>query len=249
MAHLQLSALGFEPLALTDCLNFASPEDPKTMGHFVAAVEALAKSSQDFATPVISGNVSFYNETVGQPITPTPAIGMVGLRAMTPVLPLSHFAKAGDKIYRLQNVQVQTTGLLAEVQGRQPEYTGNLDTAALARWGDQVRKLVLTGTVSASRVVSRFGWAYALARMTTSTLGCRVSGSARDDLFIENFYEVLVTGGAALKSALEKSGLEWVELGEVVPKVFEIERRISSTVDEIQQAYRAGFGENFGKLS
>ena len=71
--------VGATPLAVTDCLNFANPEKPDGFWQFRRAVEGLADACEAFGTPVISGNVSFYNETPERAIFPTPTVGMVGL--------------------------------------------------------------------------------------------------------------------------------------------------------------------------
>ncbi len=74
-----LACTGVRPLAVTDCLNFASPERPETMWEFAESIRGLAEACRALGTPVVSGNVSFYNETEGKGIYPTPMIGMVGL--------------------------------------------------------------------------------------------------------------------------------------------------------------------------
>jgi phosphoribosylformylglycinamidine synthase len=71
--------VGARPLAITNCLNFASPERPEVMWEFSEVVDGMAEACSAFNTPVVSGNVSFYNETEGRGILPTPVIGMVGL--------------------------------------------------------------------------------------------------------------------------------------------------------------------------
>lgn len=71
--------VGAQPLAITNCLNFASPERPEVMWSFSEVVDGMAEACAAFGTPVVSGNVSFYNETEGRGILPTPVIGMVGL--------------------------------------------------------------------------------------------------------------------------------------------------------------------------
>ena len=76
-----LTAVGAEPLAITDCMNFGNPERPEIMGEFVGAVEGMAEACAALDFPVVSGNVSLYNETNGVAIPPTPAIGGVGLIA------------------------------------------------------------------------------------------------------------------------------------------------------------------------
>jgi len=74
-----ISCVGGEPLAVTDCLNFGNPEKPEIMWQFAECVQGLADACRAFDTPVVSGNVSLYNETEGQGILPTPSVGMVGL--------------------------------------------------------------------------------------------------------------------------------------------------------------------------
>ena len=71
--------VGAQPLAITNCLNFASPERPEVMWSFSEVIDGMAEACNAFGTPVVSGNVSFYNETEGRGILPTPVIGMVGL--------------------------------------------------------------------------------------------------------------------------------------------------------------------------
>jgi phosphoribosylformylglycinamidine synthase len=70
---------GAEPLAITDCLNFGNPEKPEVMWQFQSAIEGIRDACQALGVPVVSGNVSFYNETNGRSISPTPTIGTVGL--------------------------------------------------------------------------------------------------------------------------------------------------------------------------
>ncbi len=74
-----LACVGARPAAITDCLNFGNPEKPEVYWTFYEAVRGLAEACEAFETPVISGNVSFYNESFGQPIYPTPTVGMVGV--------------------------------------------------------------------------------------------------------------------------------------------------------------------------
>src|SRR5436189_5674067 len=71
--------VGARPIAVTNCLNFASPERPEVMWSFSEVIDGMAEACRVFDTPVVSGNVSFYNETEGRGILPTPVIGMVGL--------------------------------------------------------------------------------------------------------------------------------------------------------------------------
>ena len=93
-----LTAVGARPLAITDCLNFGNPERPEVMGQFVGCIEGMAEACKVLDFPVISGNVSFYNETKGVSILPTPAIGGVGLINDIDRMTCIAFAAPGERI-------------------------------------------------------------------------------------------------------------------------------------------------------
>jgi len=90
--------VGARPLAITNCLNFASPERPEVMWSFSEVIDGMAEACRAFETPVVSGNVSFYNETEGKGILPTPVIGMVGLLEDVKRTVQPGFKKEGDLI-------------------------------------------------------------------------------------------------------------------------------------------------------
>ncbi len=90
--------VGGTPIAVTNCLNFASPERPEVMWSFSETIDGIAEACEAFGTPVISGNVSFYNETEGRGILPTPTIGMVGLIEDTRKIITGGFKAEGDLI-------------------------------------------------------------------------------------------------------------------------------------------------------
>ena len=90
--------VGARPIALTNCLNFASPERPEVMWAFSEVIDGMAEACRAFETPVVSGNVSFYNETEGRGILPTPVIGMVGLLEDVKRAVLPGFKRTGDVI-------------------------------------------------------------------------------------------------------------------------------------------------------
>jgi phosphoribosylformylglycinamidine synthase len=93
-----LACVGAEPAAITDCLNFGNPEKPEVYYTFVAAIDGLAEACRAFGVPVVSGNVSFYNESFGNAIYPTPTVGMVGLVDDIRVVCGPGFKSAGDLI-------------------------------------------------------------------------------------------------------------------------------------------------------
>src|SRR4029079_4483038 len=88
--------VGAQPIAVTNCLNFASPERPEVMRSFSNVIDGIKEACEAFETPVVSGNVSFYNETEGKKILPTPVIGMVGLIEDTRKIITQGFKDDGD---------------------------------------------------------------------------------------------------------------------------------------------------------
>ncbi|MCO5114051.1 MAG: phosphoribosylformylglycinamidine synthase subunit PurL [Bdellovibrionaceae bacterium] len=98
---IELALKGLEPLAVTDCLNYGNPEKENVMTDFVASIEGISSACRALKAPVISGNVSFYNETRGQNITPTPSTGLVGLGEDIAHVPHSTWQKEGDVIYKI----------------------------------------------------------------------------------------------------------------------------------------------------
>ena len=99
-----ITATGAEPLASTDNLNFGNPERPEIMGQFVRAIEGIGEACRALEFPVVSGNVSLYNETNGEGILPTPTIGGVGLMANWKQMARLAFANDDDAIICIGNV-------------------------------------------------------------------------------------------------------------------------------------------------
>jgi len=93
-----LSVSGARPLGLTDCLNFGSPERPEILWQFKEAVEGIAEACEALEIPVVGGNVSFYNETLGRPVLPTPVVGMAGLLDDAEARCTQGFEVAGDRV-------------------------------------------------------------------------------------------------------------------------------------------------------
>ena len=97
--------VGAKPIAITNCLNFASPERPEVMWSFSEVIDGMAEACRAFNTPVVSGNVSFYNETEGRGVLPTPVIGMVGLIEDVKRVIQPGFKSKGDVIALLGETQ------------------------------------------------------------------------------------------------------------------------------------------------
>ena len=160
-----LACVGAEPLAITDCLNFGSPEKPEIMWQFQQCIEGLSQGCEAFASPVISGNVSFYNDTDGRSIQPTPAIVMVGLIDDPSTLVGSTFVSEGDAIVLLGDDAGEIGGseYLAFIHEIEAGLPPRVDLAAEVRLADFVRAAVRARRVKSAHDVSGGGLAVALA--------------------------------------------------------------------------------------
>ena len=176
-----LTAVGARPLAVTDCLNFGNPERADVMGQFVGCIEGMAEACRALDFPVVSGNVSLYNETEGASILPTPTIGGLGLIAdlermcdlalAAPDETLLSIGGAGGHLGRSLYQR--------EIEGREEGPPPAVDLAAERRNGDFVRRQIEAGRVSACHDISDGGLLVALAEMALAALGKGRSVGAR----------------------------------------------------------------------
>ena len=162
-----LTATGADPLAITDCMNFGNPERPEIMGEFARAVEGMAEACTALAFPVVSGNVSLYNETNGVAIPPTPAIGGIGLIPDIATMASIALKREGDALMLLGDEaghlgqSLYLRAMLNRSFGAPPP----VDLDAERRTGDLVRALIRSGAVSAVHDVSDGGLLVAIAEM------------------------------------------------------------------------------------
>ena len=166
-----LVAVGAKPLALTNCLNFANPERPEVMGQLVGCLEGMGEAARALDFPVVSGNVSLYNESKatggGSAILPTPAIGGVGLIADWSRSMTIAFKDTGDVVLAVgtRRGELGQSLWLREVHGREegPPPTVDLDAERAA--GGLIRQAIADGLLSAVHDVSDGGVAVAIAEM------------------------------------------------------------------------------------
>jgi phosphoribosylformylglycinamidine synthase len=225
-----LACSGAEPIGLTDCLNFGNPERPDIMWQFVMAIEGMKDACEHFKIPIVSGNVSFYNETNGLSIYPTPMLGMVGLiesadRAMT-----QWFREDGDDIILLGTTREDLGGseylkvLHSREQGSPPYL--NLDTEQAVQ--GCVLQLIRAGLVQSAHDCSDGGVAVALAECCMSgpdrSRGAVVRltpGRQRKDsmLFGESQSRIIVSAKPAQRQAIleqaQRMGVPAVVIGAV----------------------------------
>jgi phosphoribosylformylglycinamidine synthase len=213
-----LTAVGARPRAITDNLNFGNPEKPEIMGQLIACIEGIGEACRALDFPVVSGNVSLYNESSGSAIAPTPAIGGVGLIedvSLTASLP---FKRPGETILLIG----ETAGWLGrslylrEICGCEIGAPPPVDLAAERRNGDFVRGLIASQTVTAVHDISDGGLAVALAEMAMAgAIGASIEISPSlptlGFLFGEDQARYVVTAApesaAAIRDAAERAGV------------------------------------------
>src|ERR1700730_15444540 len=166
-----ITAVGGRPLAITDNLNFGNPERPEIMGQFVGCLKGISEACRALDFPVVSGNVSLYNETNGRGILPTPSIGGVGvLDDFTKSASLA-FKAPGEAILLIGDTQgwLGQSVYLRDICGREEGAPPPVDLAAEKRNGCVVRGMIHAGTATASHDVSDGGLLIALAEMAISS--------------------------------------------------------------------------------
>ncbi|HAQ5663564.1 TPA: phosphoribosylformylglycinamidine synthase subunit PurL [Enterococcus faecium] len=158
-------ASGGKPLAITDCLNYGSPDKPEVFWELSTSADGIAAACETLGTPVISGNVSLYNETDGQAIYPTPMIGMVGLIEDHKHITTQEFKKSGDLIYILGKTFADFDGSeLQKMQlGRIEGVIRNFDLSIEKRNQELVLTAIQNGLIESAHDCSEGGLAIALA--------------------------------------------------------------------------------------
>lgn len=203
-----LTAVGATPLAATDCMNFGNPQRPEIMGQFVGCIQGMAEACRALDMPIVSGNVSLYNETknedgTGSAILPTPAIGGIGLLGDWERSATIAFKSEGEGIYLIGEPGTGHLGQslwLREIAGREDGPPPPVDLEAERRAGDCVRRLIAEGRVSAVHDVADGGLLVAVAEMALAGgIGAELRGlDGPGAAFGEDQGRYLVTAAASL---------------------------------------------------
>ncbi|MEL6876310.1 MAG: AIR synthase related protein, partial [Pseudomonadota bacterium] len=174
-AYRNLTAVGAKPLATTDCMNFGNPEKPHIMAQFVGCIEGMAEACEALDMPIVSGNVSLYNETTGadgvsHAILPTPAIGAVGLIDDLDKMMTIGFKGEGDYLYLIGTEEFTAVDLgqslwLRELHGKENGSPPAVDLEKERITGEHVRSLIGNDQVNAVHDVSDGGLLVAVAEM------------------------------------------------------------------------------------
>jgi len=248
---------GARPLGVTDCMNFGSPERPEILWQFAEAIEGISEACRALEVPVVGGNVSFYNETLGQAVLPTPVIGVVGVLDEAGRVATQAFKAAGQRIALLGPDAVSLGGseYLWAVHGRLAGRLAPLDLEVERRVQSAVRAAVGAGLVTAAHDCAEGGVAVALAESAVTgatTVGCDVSvpATTRADLalFGEGPSRMVVTVEPArvreFEALMAESAIPWRWIGvtggervviRATPRVIDV------AVDRLAHAWRSGF--------
>jgi phosphoribosylformylglycinamidine synthase len=253
-----VSCSGGLPLGLTDCLNFGSPERPEILWQFAEAIEGIAEACRALEIPVVGGNVSFYNETSGQAILPTPVIGVVGVLDDAARRATQWFKAAGHRVALLgpESVSLGGSEYLWTAHRRLAGRLAPLDLELERRVQAAVRAAVQAGLATATHDCSEGGVAVALAEGCVTgreSVGCEATlpagGRADQLLFGEGPSRVIVAvapeRAREFEALMAESAIPWRWIGTTGGERLVL--RVGTTVavdvavDQIERAWRSGF--------
>jgi phosphoribosylformylglycinamidine synthase II len=244
-----LTAVGATPLAVTDNLNFGNPERPDIMGGFVSAIKGLGEACRALDFPIVSGNVSLYNETNGVGILPTPAIAGVGLLEAGAKRVGAAFTGADETIFlvgapKSWGTHLGQSAYLRDVLGREEGAAPPVDLFEEKHTGDFVRGLIQDGKASAVHDLSDGGLAVALAEMAMAS-GIGANIDAPDNAIPAFFGEDQGRYLATCRSADQQSILDYAEtlsisviiIGTTGGKELKLGESRAISIEELQAAH------------
>jgi phosphoribosylformylglycinamidine synthase len=256
-----VSCTGATPVAATNCLNFGNPEKPEIMGQFSETIDGLAAACEALETPITGGNVSLYNETLGESIYPTPVVGVVGILDNIEDRMTFHFRQAGREIFLISPRSTSDAAcqevcfgsseyakeILGEVWGSPPP----LDLKQEMAVEKCLRELIHNHDIESAHDCSEGGLAVALAECAfPAGIGAELdlhsaAPSLEVALFGEDAGSTLVTcdleKAQSIKQTAVKWGLEAERLGQTIPAmlVIRIDGRmaVSASVSELREVW------------
>jgi phosphoribosylformylglycinamidine synthase subunit PurL len=263
-AYANLSAVGATPLAVTDCLNFGNPERPDIMWQFAESVRGLGDACRGFDTPIVSGNVSLYNETDGVAIKPTPMIAMVGLMADVRRHVTSAFRAAGEVVTVVGPLHGALDGseYLDRLHGVVAGRPAPLELGPVKARCDAVRTLVSAGLLRSAHDISEGGLAVALAEccaLGADPVGVRVAlprvaGVRQDELLFGEAPGRFVLSyrrqeASQVEALLTAAAVGFAVIGETGGGRVEIAGEgggVGLSVAEVRAAWQSGFARALG---
>lgn len=242
---------GARPLAITDCLNFGNPENPEVMWQFAQACEGIKEACKELNTPVVSGNVSLYNETNGNSVFPTPSIAMVGVHDNNENILTAEFKKDGNVVYLIGETGFEFGASLymkvfgKMVAGAMPKLNFSKE---LKLW-DFVIEANKRGLLESAHDVSVGGIAVALARMALrGGFGFEGLMTVEDErlLFAESLsraiFEVSPNNVSAFEKYAKTLGISFQKIGKVTSGDFVL-NSISIDQNELNSIYYGSFAK------
>jgi phosphoribosylformylglycinamidine synthase len=256
-AYRNVAVTGATPVAVTDCLNFGSPEDPQVMWQFAEAVRGLADGCAELGIPVTGGNVSFYNQTGHVPINPTPVVGVLGvLENVADRLPMG-MRNDGDVLVLLGETRLELSGsewaavMYDHLGGRPPQ----VDMAREKLLATVVSAAAERGFLSAVHDLSDGGLSQALVESCLRHgVGARVVLPADIEPAVALFSESTARALAvvprghekAFAALVEEHGLPWSPLGTVGGSALDVRDQFTIPLDELRTAWTGTLPALFG---
>ncbi|WP_018012492.1 phosphoribosylformylglycinamidine synthase subunit PurL [Sinorhizobium medicae] len=255
-----LTATGALPLAATDNLNFGNPERPEIMSQLVHAIKGIGEACQALDFPIVSGNVSLYNETNGQAILPTPTIGGVGLVRDWSKMARIRFAVADDTILlagapKSWGTHIGQSVYMRDIHGRTDGPAPHVDLAHERKVGDFVRGLIGDGLVTAVHDCSSGGLALAVAEMAmASGIGATIAAPAEHDAIPvfygedQGRYVVTVANGAVetVAARAKAAGVALPVIGRTGGDAVKLGDARPVSVNALRSAHEAWFPNYMG---
>lgn len=249
-----LACVGAEPLALTNCLNFGNPEKTDVYYQLEGVVRGMAAACEALGVPVVSGNVSLYNETRGQPIFPTPMVGMIGKLEDVQQSATNAFKRAGDAIALLgpQTDDCGGSEYLAAIHGVVTGHAPPLDLDMEVRVQAVCRRLIRAGLVDSAHDCSQGGLAVALAESAIAgNIGFQIDvpGSGRADglLFGEGQSRIVVSLPeehlAEAGAIAAEASVPWAVIGRAQGDALVLGDKVRVPLASARQAWQNGVAE------
>ena len=248
-----LSAVGAEPLASTDNLNFGNPERPEIMAQFVHAIKGIGEACRALNFPIVSGNVSLYNETNGVGILPTPTMAGVGILPNVDQMATVAFKNDNDAVLLVggHGSHMGQTMALRELIGGDFGPPPSVDLELEKKNGDFVRDIIRKGLVTACHDISSGGLGVAVAEMAIKgDIGASITlpGDAATALFSEDQARYVITCTREQRDAVldtaENAGIEIEAIGKTGGNNLEAGGTIS--LETLREAYEGWFPEFMG---
>jgi len=245
-----LISVGAKPIAITNCLNFGNPEKEKNMSEFVECVNGISEASKFLDFPVVSGNVSFYNETKEKGIKPTPSIGGVGLINNYENMVSMNFKKVGNKVLVIGKTighldqSIFAREILSEKKGPPPE----INLFNEKNNGQTILDLINKNLIESCHDISLGGILIAISKMCIkSNKGFRINQLKGLVNKFEYFFgedqaryliEINDSNLTKVKKILKENSVSFDELGAVSENKLEFDSEINLTIDDLNNAYK-----------